>query len=272
MVNGTAQEFPCPEPIEVLVRIGGGEVDVTAHEAATATVDVSPYDDTEASRTAAAETRVSFAGGRLHVESPELSTGWLRRGPRLRVRILLPNDSTVRVRTGSADVQLDGRFETVEVHTGSGDTVVDKVTGDLTVDSGSGDLRVNQVGGTLRFKSGSGDLRSGRVGGPVSVNTSSGDVTIDGVTSTVQVRSASGDVRLGSVGGNQATVTTASGDVSVGVPAGTSVWLDLSTASGSTRSDLAMSGEAPAGGAQLGLSVRTASGDIDVHRVLAVAA
>jgi hypothetical protein len=63
---------------------------------------------------------------------------------------------------------------------------------------------------------------------------------------------------------------TASGDVSVGVAAGTGVWLDLNTASGSTTSDLAMGG-GPSEGvreAALEVRIRTASGDIDVHRAM----
>ena len=45
--------------------------------------------------------------------------------------------------------------------------------------------------------------------------------------------------------------------------------LDLSTVSGSTDSDLAMTGAAPEGGAALTLRVHTASGDISVRRVAA---
>src|SRR5690606_12463897 len=86
------------------------------------------------------------------------------------------------------------------------------------------------------------------------------------VAAAAHVRTASGDVQLGSVHGDQVDVVTASGDVSVGVPAGTGVWLDITTASGSTHSDLAMSGEAPPNGAKLALTVRTASGDIHIHR------
>jgi hypothetical protein len=56
--------------------------------------------------------------------------------------------------------------------------------------------------------------------------------------------------------------------MSVGVAQGTSVWLDLHSTSGRTRSDLAMS-ETPPTGSEAGLTLRivSASGDIDVHRV-----
>jgi hypothetical protein len=62
-------------------------------------------------------------------------------------------------------------------------------------------------------------------------------------------------------------VDTVSGAASVGVAAGTGVWLDLRTLSGSTSSDLNPGDQAPPTGHDLELQVRTVSGDIDVHRV-----
>jgi hypothetical protein len=63
---------------------------------------------------------------------------------------------------------------------------------------------------------------------------------------------------------------TASGDVSVGVAQGTSVWLDVNTTSGRARNGLDMAANPPADGqAQLTLAIRTASGDIDIRRAVA---
>ena len=58
------------------------------------------------------------------------------------------------------------------------------------------------------------------------------------------------------------------------MPAGTGVWMDLDTSAGKTVSDLTAHGQtAPAEPASLELRVRTASGDIHVHRApLATAA
>jgi hypothetical protein len=52
------------------------------------------------------------------------------------------------------------------------------------------------------------------------------------------------------------------------VAAGPTEWLHLSTASGKTRSDLAMSDGAPPSGTNLQIKVRTASGDITLNRVV----
>ena len=130
-------------------------------------------------------------------------------------------------------------------------------------------MRVGAVGGALRVKTGSGDVSADTVSGPVSVKVASGDVRIAALSGAIEVSSASGDIGLGAVHSGEVKINSASGDVSVGVPTGTSVWLDLSTVSGSTNSDLAMTGAAPEGGAALTLRVHTVSGDISVRRVAA---
>lgn len=261
-------EFPSSGPVSATVRIGAGTVTVSADERTSAVVEVSPADDSEASRSAAANTRVEFDAGKLRVEAPDNSGGWLRRGGRIRVRLALPAGSQLNLHSGSADVRLDGALASSQVKTGSGDTQIGSLSGDLTVNTGSGDIVADEIGGSLSVHTGSGDIKAHSIGGAVTVDTSSGDIRISAAGSVVSAKSASGDVQIGSVRGDKLIVHTASGDVSVGVPAGTRVWLDLSTASGSTRSDLNMSAAPPAEGATLNLTVRTASGDINVHRVL----
>ena len=260
-------EFTCAGPIDVRVRIAAGDLSVVAEATTTAAVHVTPADGSEASREAAEHTLVTFSGDTLRVETPERS-GWLRRG-RVRVELRVPTDSRLRADLGSADVRTDGQLASAVVHTGSGDATLRGTIGDLTVESGSGDVRVGVVDGALRIKSGSGDVSADTVSGPVTVKVASGDIRIAAVSGAVEVSSASGDIGLGAVRSGDVKINSASGDVSVGVPTGTAVWLDLSTVSGSTDSDLAMTGAAPEGGAALTLRAHTVSGDISVRRVAA---
>jgi DUF4097 and DUF4098 domain-containing protein YvlB len=126
------------------------------------------------------------------------------------------------------------------------------------------------VGGQLRLNSASGDLTAQTVNGEVTAHAASGDVEIEQAGAGVNATTASGDIRIGAASRGAIRANTVSGDVSVGVIAGTGVWLDLTTMSGSTRSDLAMEDTTPAATQDLSLQVRTVSGDIDVHRVPAI--
>jgi Toastrack DUF4097 len=261
-------EFDCPRPVALSLRIAGGGAEIVAEERATASVDVRPFDGSDAAREAADRTRVDLRDGVLVVEAPEW-TGWLfRRGPRVRVTVHLPQDGDLTVKVASADVRAVGRYGAASVTTASGDVFVDHVTGAMVATTASGDLRLGRVDAELRLNTASGDISVGRVGGDASAHSASGDVTIDRADASVKATTASGDVRVGVASTGTMKINTASGDVSVGVAPGTGVWLDLTSMSGDTRTDLAM----PEGGggdqssATLNLAVRTASGDIDVHR------
>lgn len=267
-------EFPCPGPITLHARLGGGQIDVVAEDRTTALVEVTPHDNSEAARNAAAQTRVEMHDGQLHVDAPEAGANFLfRRSPRVKAHVRVPLDSSLDVRLASADLTGRGRFGSGNVRTASGDIHLDHVAGDLAVHTASGDVRLARVDGRLQLTTASGDLRAQTLDGDASVQSASGDLDIEQLGASFQATTASGDITVGAVRRGTFAVKSASGDVSVGVEAGTGVWLDLTTISGSTRSDLSApdpGGAAPR--ADLTLQVRTLSGDIHVRRVSARAA
>jgi DUF4097 and DUF4098 domain-containing protein YvlB len=266
------QEFPASQPVNAEVRTAGGQVTITAEPRETVAVDVQPYDGSEASREAAANTRVEMNGDRLVVETPD-SKGWSfrwGRGFRIRIEIRIPQDSRASVSVSSADVSCSGRLAALKINTASGDVRAEEITGDTDINTASGDVRLGRVGGALRVNTASGDLMAEAVGGEVVAHSASGDISIESADASAKVNTASGDINLGATRHGQVKVNSASGDVLVGVRQGTGVWLDLSTMSGSTSSDLNHGGS---GGetqnAELTLQVRTMSGDIRVQRVAA---
>ncbi|MDT5027079.1 MAG: hypothetical protein QOE61_3505 [Micromonosporaceae bacterium] len=261
-----SQEFPCPQPITTSIRVGGGSISVTVEDRPFAAVTVDPYDASDASRQAADQTEITFNGDRLRIEVPRTAAGRIfRRDGKVRVDVRIPLDSRFQAQVGSADIRTEGRLAEAIVQTGSGDTYVAQTTGLFRAETGSGDVRADEVG-ELRVNTASGDVSATLVAGEASVRTASGDVEIADAKGAVRTNTASGDVQIRAARGNQVIIHTASGDAEVGVPAGTSVWLDLNTASGSTNSDLTMTG-VPEQGAQLNIQVRTASGDITLRRV-----
>ncbi len=263
-------EFPCGEPVDAFVRIGGGDLTVMAEPTQSVRVSVTPYDDSEASRDAATHTRVDFSAGRLRVEVPDSGSGWIfKRSGRVHIDIHLPEQSRLRAQSGSADVRVDGAVGSLDVSTGSGDTTIVSTSGDVVVKTGSGDVRAHHIGGELRATSGSGDVSAHLVAGGITAMTASGDVDIDDAQGTIRTNTASGDIRLRAVHSGDVKANSASGDVTVGVPTGTRVWLDLNTVSGSTTSNLDVSSAPPAGGTQVSLKLTTVSGDITINRVSA---
>jgi len=138
------------------------------------------------------------------------------------------------------------------VRSASGDALLDKVGGGFTMHTASGDIRVRHIGGAARINSASGDVGVGYCEGPVTARTASGDVRLDGV--------ASGLVEL----------SCATGDIRVAVVPGIGVYLDLSSVSGSVRSDLDEV-DSPDGHADATVQIRarTFSGDIRITKASA---
>jgi hypothetical protein len=268
-MSANTHEFTCTGPIQTDIDLGSGLLLVSAGDGLTATVTINPADGREGSRAAAEQTTVEFDHDRLSIHTPRNGGGWafLRGGSQLRVEIQLPLDSSLQARLGSADLRTVGRLGAVEVKTGSGDIAIAQTSGDVRIQSGSGDIRADVVGGDMQVTTASGDVSATRVAGMTSIRAASADVMLEDAQGPVHLNTASGDIRVGAVRGPELHANSASGDVTVGVPSGTKVWLDLNTVSGSTASDLQMTGEPVADGPVATVQVRTISGDIQIRRV-----
>jgi hypothetical protein len=106
--------------------------------------------------------------------------------------------------------------------------------------SASGDIRVSDVTGDLNAKSASGDVTVRNATGSINASSASGDVKVRDAVGIVNARSASGDVEVEIVrleGSGNMEFKSASGDVTVQAPANLDANVDMSTFSGSIRSD-----------------------------------
>jgi DUF4097 and DUF4098 domain-containing protein YvlB len=162
---------------------------------------------------------------------------------------------TVQVPRGS-----QYRFDSLA--TASGDISVTDVAGDLTAKTASGDVTMQQVQGTVKASTASGDIRVAGAAGGVNARTASGNVD-------VELTSIEGDGPL--------AFSSASGDITVKVPARISADVALSTASGRAESDFPLTvddrqthgrrlyGRIGSGALQLKMS--TASGNVRLGRL-----
>lgn len=277
--------FPVDGPVTLAVRLGSGDVEVTATESAEATVELTPVrpGDTRA-LDLIDESRVELRGDSLlvHVPAKQGAMRW-RRTPPVRVKVTVPTGSAVNTEVGSADLRVDGGIGDLDVETGSGDITVASCA-DARIRSGSGDVRVGESH-AVTFKSGSGDFTAGRCAGDVTAESGSGDVRVDALDGNARITTASGDVELGqphravavkTASGDVAitrasegelTVSTASGDIGVGVLNGTATRLECASVTGRVRSQLEPS-DAPADTERrLLVNARSVTGDISIHRV-----
>ena len=273
----TEHQFETPRPVLLYVGTGRGSVRVHATDTTQSSVSVTGRD--------ADHVQVDHDGDRISVVAPRQRTGFLPGDSALVVEVTVPSGSDLVVRTGSADVTVSGAVGSAQVRSGSGDVRLDAVSGPTSIETGSGNVTLDDVRGELRVKSGSGDVRIARAESTVAVSTGSGDVEIGSLDSPASVKTGSGDLQvlearadvglatgsgdlvIGTASRGRFEARGASGDVRIGIPAGTPVWTDLFTLSGEIRSGVAGAGEPRDGADHVELRAKTVSGDIVLTEV-----
>jgi DUF4097 and DUF4098 domain-containing protein YvlB len=232
------ETFDTPEPPKLRVSLASGSIRLETAETAETRVELEgPGED---------DAKIELRGNDLIVEV-ERRKMFSKNGHR--VVISAPNGAQVDVNTASADVEGRGRFAAVEANAASGDLSFEDVEGRVSVNTASGDVRVDSAGGDVR------------------VNSASGDVTVGEARQDVRIRTASGDIDVRSSVEGKVEIQSASGDVEVGIRRGSKVWIDASSMSGDTTSELELSDvPTPSEGPTVELKIRTMSGDITVRR------
>lgn len=273
--------FDTTGPIRLRLEFGAGDVTLDASDTTTTTVDLQPIGEDDESRDAVERTIIEQRGDEIVVKVPRGRL--LRRTPKLRLRMVLPLGSRVSAELQSADLVATGEYGTSDVSSGSGDVTVTTIAGDARVTSGSGDVALDVVTGACQLKSGSGSVRLESACGSTNVGTGSGDVVVghaadvsvksgsgavrvDHADGSVVLLSGSGDLQVGRVVSGKVSAKAASGDVQIGVAAGTAAWLDLNTVSGDVVNALD-DATAPADGERVvEIRATTVSGDVLIRR------
>lgn len=261
--------FDTPGPVRVRVTIGGGQVEIETAD--TQRTEVVITGRGRGGEEAAAEVKVvgEERGGVFEIVV-EQSKRWhvgLFRDSELAVRVRCPHGTVVEAKTGSADVDVRGRVGDASATTGSGDLTFPLVEGDLVANSASGDITAGEVAGDCTIKTASGDVRLRSVAGAFTGNLVSGDLHVDHVGASVTVASVSGDQWIGAISGGEVRLHAVSGDVHVGVRPGLQLWIDATSVSGSTHSELdATDGPSGGEGPLVQLRAKTVSGDISIVR------
>ncbi|WP_436495017.1 DUF4097 family beta strand repeat-containing protein [Actinokineospora sp. HUAS TT18] len=277
--------FATPDPIAVTIELAVGDVQLVASDRTDTLVEVRPTDPADESDVQAAErTRVEYNDGELTVRGPKSrALDFSKKTRSVTVVIELPTGSKVHADLSVADVRGTGvlgecRFKTSVGHfrvdqTGSlradttGHITVERVAGDADIATGTGRVRIGSVDGTAVVKNSNGNTDIGTVGGALRVRSANGDITVERAEAGVEAKTANGAIRVGSVARGSVTLNTSSGDLEIGVAAGTAAWLDLSTGHGRVDNALEDAGQGPDKSEEtVEVRAHTAFGDITVHR------
>lgn len=267
-------EFGATGPQTIHVELQSGDVEVETTEDAVLTVDVSGQDPEEV-RVERTETGLEVAGPRR--------TGFLSSSRSYRVRLRVPVDSDLSTKLGSAGVTTRGRLGGVDLLSGSGDVDVEEArtasvktgSGDITVGAvaeeadlkaGSGDVRVRSAGQAARVVTGSGDVQVHDGHGALSLKSGSGDLAVASAAGDTSLATASGDLTVGRVERGRVQLKNVSGDIRLGIAAGTPVWTEVSTTTGRVHSTLPPVGPPRDGQDHVEVRASSVSGDIHLEQ------
>jgi DUF4097 and DUF4098 domain-containing protein YvlB len=285
------QSFETPQPIAISVDLAVGDLRVAARERADTVATVEPTDPSNAADvTAANDTRVEYADGRLRINAPKQ---WKRFSPfdkagSVQVTLEVPAGSNLDASSSLGDSQIEGELGRCQVKTAMGNIRLDHSAG-VTLKTSYGNVDVDRVQGDAEITTGSGEVRVGRISGAAIIKNSNGATSIDEVTGDVRVKAANGNIsitradqsivaktaagsiKVGGLRRGVAVLETAAGDLSCGIAEGTAVNLDVRSKLGRIHSALDTSdGPGPTDDV-VELHAHTTVGDIALYRTSATA-
>ena len=232
------ETFQTPEPPKLRISLPSGQVDLETTDGTETVVEIEgPHED---------ETKILQRRDEIVIE---VGKKWFGAGGEHRLHVAAPHGARIDANVASADLEGRGRFGEVEVNSASGDVELQEVTGRLALNTASGDVNVGRVSAEAKINSASGDIKLGEVDG------------------NARLRTASGDQEIVSAAGGKVELQSASGDLEIGIRRGSRVYVDASSMSGDTTSELEL-GDAPASseGPLVEVKAKSMSGSITIRR------
>lgn len=281
--------FDTPEPISVTINKFVGDARVIAGDSAETTVEVSPSDPAdEADVKAARHTRVEYADGALLISD---SKSWRHYSPfggsgSIALTIALPAGSALAGEALMGDLRAEGRlgacrFRTATGHiwldeagplrlgTGTGRVTVGRAVGAAEI-TGCGELHIRTLDGSAVIKNLNGPTWVGEITGELRCRAANGDIVVERALAGIDARTANGDIRVGEVVRGSVSLHTASGELEIGIRAGTAALLDVRSHFGQVRNALDAVDGPGAVDETVEVHARTAHGDIVIRRAAPV--
>lgn len=271
------KSFDVTTPVELDLRLAAGDIEIDATLDGHVEIELIAHD--EESQALVDETRIELRDRGdnrplVTVDVPKRRSGSFSLGmifgrSGISCRVRCPVESGVSLRSKSADLSVRGSLGGLNVTTASGDIEIERAGG-VNVKSASADFSAREITQGASIHSASGDIEIETARGPLNLNTVSGDISIGEAHDNVNANTVSGDQEHGAVSRGRLTAVAVSGDITIGVRRGSRAYLDCSTVSGDTSSDLEVGATEPEGdGPFIEIRAKTVSGDIKITRASA---
>lgn len=248
-----SREFAVGVNPDIDVHIQSGRVEIRSGPAGVVKVDV---------ETDNAGFVVEQHGDQIHIATKP-NGGWSSRNSAY-VVVEVPDDSDATIASASAKIEIEAPVRNLDMKTASGDIDV-SFASSASIKTASGDVRIGVVKSDVKVSSASGDVNLEESEGKVRFSSASGDLFIGASSGAINASTASGDVTVQRYSGRQLNVKSMSGEVEVGVPAGTRLDLDATLLSGELH--LPEPGNSSESSSrEMTIRVKLVSGDLRIDR------
>jgi DUF4097 and DUF4098 domain-containing protein YvlB len=130
----------------------------------------------------------------------------------------------------------------------------------------SGEVRLDAVDGTAVVRNDHGETTIGDITGSLQLASTDGGISVLRAQGDVEARTAHGQIRIGEVAQGLVTLTSAFGEIEVGIRKGSAAKLDLHTVAGQVRNFLETVPGPGQGDDIVEVRAQTFDGDIVIER------
>lgn len=272
--------FDTPGPIAATVVVAGAQVRVTASDRTDTVVLVEPIDKASKKDVkVATKTKVDFADGHLSVKTTVSGD----KDGSVAITIDLPANSSLVAYLTHSDVHADGSFGECELHMASGQVELDRINalqaniaagevaighiaGRADIDGAAFAMRISEVEEPVKLSSSGGQTWIGHASADLDLSSGSGGFDIDRADGSVTAKTGDGAIRIGRLTRGQAELLNGSGNIEVGIGAGTEARVDANSERGSVRNSVPPQENPETSGNMVTVHARTRHGDIIIQR------
>ena len=271
--------FATPGPIAATVVVAGAQVRVTASDRTDTVVLVEPIDQASQSDVkVASKTKVDFADGQLSVKTTSPGTRTVRSPSRSTCppapawsRTWRTRMSTLTAHWASASCTWhrarSSSIASTRCRPTSRPARSRSATSPGAPPSTAARSHADQRGrGHRQLSSSGGQIWIGHASADLDLSSASGGFDIDRADGSVTAKTAHGAIRIGRLTRGQAELMNGSGNIEVGISAGTAAQVDASSERGSVRNSVPPQENPETSGNKVTVHARTRHGDIIIQR------
>ncbi len=158
-------------------------------------------------------------------------------GRRIRVRVRVPQQFSVDVRTSGGSIDVERLEGAVRARTSGGSIGVEGASGEVELRTSGGSIRAEDVRGSLSADTSGGKIVARNIDGRVEVQTSGGNIDLRDVAGPVDARTSGGSVRARFTETPEGVLETSGGNIEASIPRDAALDLDARTSGGRIEVD-----------------------------------